>query len=140
MGIADALKEATMWLITPIGFFSIVQKPNDKHLTVRARVRRDLDELRERYLPALSRTLATPTADYAYRATVPHAALAAAMAAIVADLDYDNVKAQVERVQGHARALVYADVWTVLHQELPRLDLRDRRSKRSRSQRTPRST
>ena len=34
-----------MWLITPTGFFSIVQKPGDaaaNTLTVRARVRQDL--------------------------------------------------------------------------------------------------
>jgi hypothetical protein len=39
-----------MWLITPTGFFSIVQKPSDEAadtLTVRARVRQDLVALRE---------------------------------------------------------------------------------------------
>ena len=38
-----------MWLITPTGFFSIVQKPTDAQantLTVRARVRQDLETLR----------------------------------------------------------------------------------------------
>lgn len=45
-----------MWLITPIGFFSIVQKPGDKQngtLTVRSRVRSDLEALKESYLPGL---------------------------------------------------------------------------------------
>ena len=45
-----------MWLLTPIGFFSIVQKPDDttrNTLTVRARVRQDLESLRLRYLPGL---------------------------------------------------------------------------------------
>ena len=40
-----------MWLITPIGFFSIVQKPDHRQsdtLTVRARVARDLDTLQEK--------------------------------------------------------------------------------------------
>ena len=39
-----------MWLITPIGFFSIVQKSDDKtadSLTIRARVRSDLVALQE---------------------------------------------------------------------------------------------
>ena len=43
-----------MRLITPTGFFSIVQKPGDvaaNTLTVRARVRQDLGALREQFLP-----------------------------------------------------------------------------------------
>jgi len=39
-----------MWLITPIGFFNIVQKSDDKatdSLTIRARVRSDLVALQE---------------------------------------------------------------------------------------------
>jgi hypothetical protein len=45
-----------MWLITPIGFFSIVRKPDGQRvgtLTVRARVRGDLEALRGLYLPGL---------------------------------------------------------------------------------------
>ena len=42
-----------MWLFTTSGFFSIVQKTGDVHLTVWARVAADLDALRQRYLPAL---------------------------------------------------------------------------------------
>jgi hypothetical protein len=43
-----------MWLITSIGFFSVVQKPGDKQnstLTVRSRVRSDLAALKQHYLP-----------------------------------------------------------------------------------------
>lgn len=43
-----------MWLVTIIGFFSIVQKPGQAGLTIRARVAADLDRLREQYLPTLS--------------------------------------------------------------------------------------
>lgn len=42
-----------MWLITPIGFFSVVQKAEDKQrdtLTVRSRVRGDLAALKQHYL------------------------------------------------------------------------------------------
>ena len=45
-----------MWLITDIGFFSIVQKQGDISagtLTVRARVRSDLVALKEEFLPSL---------------------------------------------------------------------------------------
>ena len=60
-----------MWLFTPFGFFSIVQKPADKSagtLTVRARVGVDLDNLRQRYLPSLGPTQAAAGTDYRYRA------------------------------------------------------------------------
>ncbi len=116
-------QETTMWLTTTFGFFSIVQKDGDKHLTVRARVRADLDELRTRYLPELSKTVALDRTDYRYRATVPGAALAKAMAAIVADITYDNFKAEVELRQGQDRELVYSRVWGVLHDDLPKLDV-----------------
>ena len=88
-----------MWLVTTFGYFSVVQKSATKGLTVRARVRSDLDRLRERYLPGLSPTKATPSNDYAYRATTSHAELGAAMAKIVADVTYANFKSEVERVR-----------------------------------------
>ena len=46
-----------MWLFTTIGFFSVVQKPRQSGLTIRARVAADLGQLRERYLPSLSATI-----------------------------------------------------------------------------------
>ena len=42
-----------MWLFTNFGFFSVVQKPGERDLTVRSRLRSDLERLRERYLPTL---------------------------------------------------------------------------------------
>ncbi|MBI4704877.1 MAG: hypothetical protein HY744_27550 [Deltaproteobacteria bacterium] len=42
-----------MWLFTSFGFFSVVQKPGEEGLTVRARVRSDLERPREQYLPGL---------------------------------------------------------------------------------------
>ena len=112
-----------MWLLTTFGFFSVVQKAGTKTLTVRARVRVDLDRLRDRYLPDLSPTKVTPGNDYRYRASVTHEALAAAMGKIVADITYDNFKSEVERKQGHARETIYAKVWSVLNAGLPPLDV-----------------
>jgi hypothetical protein len=40
------LKGDDMWLLTNFGFFSIVQKKGTKNLTIRARMKVDLDELR----------------------------------------------------------------------------------------------
>jgi hypothetical protein len=103
-----------MWVFTPIGFFSVVQKRGTAHLTVRARVLADLDGLRKRYLPSLSKTVATPSADYPFRATVSHADWGKAMARMSGDVNYHNFKSEVERVQGAGRAAVYHAVWAEL--------------------------
>lgn len=107
-----------MWLITPIGFFSVVQKPGDAAtdtLTVRARVRTDLEALRAHVLPGLGEISESKTNDYRFRAVAPRAEVAAAMAALVNALDYSNFKNQVAKVQGPARAHLYHGVWDVLY-------------------------
>jgi 8-oxo-dGTP pyrophosphatase MutT (NUDIX family) len=104
-----------MWLITPFGFFSVVQKPGDNHLTVRARVASDLNALRSLYLPELSKTITGAGTDYPHRATCSHASFAAAQVKIALDIDYSNFKSKVAQTQGGARAKVYSEVWSVLH-------------------------
>lgn len=107
-----------MWLLTPMGFFSIVEKAGDRTagtLTVRARVRSDLDALRQHYLPELGDILANRGTDYRYRAQAPRAAIASAMARLAETLHYDNFKNAVAREQGSARAHLYHEVWDVLY-------------------------
>lgn len=103
-----------MWLFTPIGFFSIVQKTKTKHLTVRARVKGDLLALRGRYLPELSEVLTTPGNDYPFRGTVSHEALARAVGKMVLDVDYSNFKSEVAKKLGKAREEHYHQVWAAL--------------------------
>ena len=102
-----------MWLLTPDGFYSIVEKSGEDGLCVRARVADDLDRLRDRYLPSLSATLETLGSDYRYRAWASREAMAAAMTTIVRELDYDNFKDEVARTD-YKRADAYHDVWEVL--------------------------
>ena len=102
-----------MWLLIPEGFFSIVQKEGEKELCVRARVQADLDRLRETYLPTLSETLETPGGDYRYRAWISRDDLAAGMAEIARNLDYNNFKDEVAR-RDASRAHVYSEVWSIL--------------------------
>jgi hypothetical protein len=105
-----------MWLISPsIGFFSIIRKPWDvEHdtLTIRARVRQDLLNLKDRYIPDLSDIVEDPRADYLCRATAPREAVASALAAIAADIDYDNVKDRAAEVHGDERAAIYLAAWS----------------------------
>lgn len=106
-----------MWIITPIGFFSIVRKPDDVTsgtLTVRARVRADLEALRA-LCPELGDIAESPHNDYRFRASGPKAAVGAALARLTEDIDYDNFKSAVGARQGHERAHLYHDVWDVLY-------------------------
>ncbi len=100
-----------MWLFTTVGFFSVVQKPGEDVLTVRARVAADLDRLREAYLPALSPTVAGGGSDYPYRATVGHADFGRGLARLAADLHYPNFKDAVAAAQDRDREAVYNRVW-----------------------------
>ena len=102
-----------MWLLTNFGFFSVVQKPGDADLTVRARVREDLEILREKYLPALGEITGGGT-DYAFRARVPHEEFAEAARKIALEIDYDNFKNSVRKRQGSERAKIYGKVWSTL--------------------------
>ena len=107
-------KEKTMWLFTKTGFYSIVKKPGDQDLTVRARNGSDLDRLRDRHLPSLGRTIEGGGTDYPYRAFVSVDDLVDAMADIVRELDYANFKSEVARRMGHERAKTYGRVWSAL--------------------------
>ncbi len=107
-----------MWLITPEGFFSIVEKAADKAsgtLTIRARVASDLEALRRGSLLELGATTKGAGTDYRYRATAPREAIAKALARMVEGLQYSNFKNEVAKRQGHARAELYHDVWDVLY-------------------------
>ncbi len=104
-----------MWLMTDFGFFSIVQKEGEQNLTVRARVKQDLLNLKERYLPGLQAIEETQYADYRYRVRVPREVFAEALRDIALDIDYPNFKNSVARRQGKARALAYEDVWQRLY-------------------------
>lgn len=107
-----------MWIITPTGFFSIVQKPADipaNTLTIRARVAADLDALRRTALPLLGPVTESSYSDYRFRASAPRQAVAQAMSALMASICYDNFKDEVARVQGSDRADLYHLVWSKLN-------------------------
>jgi len=107
-----------MWLMTPIGFFSIVEKPGDRAgntLTIRARVKSDLEALGQRYLPDMGEIRDHQGTDYRYRAVAPRTSVANAMSQLTLDLDYDNFKDEVHRVQGDERARTYGEVWCALY-------------------------
>lgn len=108
-----------MWIVTTVGFFSVVEKPWDRAqgtLTIRARVREDLEALGGLCLPMLSAIAEDGEADYRFRAQAPREAVAVAMATLVRGVDYDNFKAAVGRRQGASREAVYHDAWRAFYQ------------------------
>ena len=110
-----------MWLMTPFGFFSVVQKPDDKKaatLTIRSRVRGDLEQLRETYLPSMGEIVANAGSDYRYRAKALRSEVGSAMAKIVSNIEYENFKDEVTQKQGKVRAGFYGKVWQALY-DLP---------------------
>lgn len=106
-----------MWLFTKVGFFSVVQKDEQRGtelLTVRARAAGDLHALRATYLPELGGVEFLTGSDYQYRAVATRSAVARASSRIALDIDYANFKEVVSTAQGAARAHCYHRVWRAL--------------------------
>lgn len=106
-----------MWLITNFGFFSVVEKDADKGkntLTIRTRVKADLEQLRSTYIQSLGPVETDAGSDYKYRARVSRLDLAAAASKMILDIDYSNFKSSVASAQGSSRAAVYHEVWHAL--------------------------
>lgn len=105
-----------MWVITTKGFYSAVQKKSDPAgtLTVRARAKQDLLNLKvEGLLPNLT-IIEQAGTDYPFRIKVTSAEWARVMASLALDVDYPNFKDEVGRVQGKARASIYSSLWSIL--------------------------
>jgi hypothetical protein len=102
-----------MWLLVPDGFYSVVQRPGEQELCVRARDADDLTRLRERFMPELGETVTTPGSDYLYRAWIEREAFGRGLERITRDLTYPNFKAEVAR-RDRERAHIYTRVWSAL--------------------------
>jgi hypothetical protein len=90
----------------------VSDRDDASYVLVRARVRVDLDRLRE-LLPDL-RPWHDPSADYAWRARVDRREWAYALEVMAGEIDYPNFKDAVAARQGGARARMYGRVWSVL--------------------------
>ena len=100
-----------MWIYTQFGFFSAVKKKNTDFITIRARVKKDLENLKVHYGAVMSDIVATKNTDYPYRAAMWPDKFVELVTKIAADVTYDNFKDRVMDTQGIAREEVYADVW-----------------------------
>jgi len=97
-----------MWIFLADSFLSIVQKPGDTDvLTVRARIAGDI----EKVFPG-AEVAAGEGTDYRFRARIPRAEVAAALAARVESLSAANFKASVRDPARHA---AYMEVWDAMY-------------------------
>lgn len=103
-----------MWIASKLGFYSIVQKmPGEFH--VRARVRDDLERLRDRVGPDLE-IFETLDSDYRFRFIVEDPA--GVMLALADSIDYHNFKSQIasdpaQRDKLHAYHNLWGDLYAV---------------------------
>ena len=103
-----------MWLMTQIGFFSIVDKTAQQSeglLTIRARCASDLLALIALYLPESSPIEISEHTDYRYRIRAPRELTAAAIAQLVLGIDYANFKQRISERQGGMRTKICHEIW-----------------------------
>ena len=110
-----------MWLVTKIGFFNIIQYPEDIEknlLTVKARSRKDL----ENFLVKLnSFSLKTgfieesEQADYRFRIKIPKSLVMETIAILVEEIDYRLTKPAISE-DFPDRSGIYFNVWDTLYQ------------------------
>jgi hypothetical protein len=96
-----------MWIHLNDAFLSVVAHRTDPGvLLVRARVAGDI----ERVFPGAD-VVETPTADYRFRAVLPHAVVGAALVSRLSSIKYDNFKNSVAEDDRHD---AYADCWLAM--------------------------
>lgn len=113
-----------MWVMAPIGFFSVVAARNKQAgavdpatVMVRARDRKHLEALKAQFAEQLSgaEIVETPHSDYPCRLVVPKAAWVNVAAGLAESVGYDNFKNEAERVNGHdAYVDALHSVWGVM--------------------------
>jgi hypothetical protein len=107
-----------MWLFTSNAMLSIVDPAPElpanaaPRLLVRARIKGDIEAV----FPA-AKVTCTPSRDYRFRALLPRAEVAAAIAEQVASIGYPNFKGSVHE---NGRHDAYLGVWGVMHREQQR--------------------
>lgn len=100
-----------MWIFCNSGFFSVVRKdPSDEMLTVRARVRKDLERF-VKEANTFSPIKEHVGTDYPYRVQVYPEVFAFWLSNKGANINYGNFKSAVSRTSGRTRVRVYHRVW-----------------------------
>jgi len=100
-----------MWIFCNTGFFSVVRKnPGDVKLTVRARVRKDLEQFAKE-TDTFSPIKDHAGTDYPYRVEVYPEVFAFWLSNKCVHINYGNFKGAISRTSGRTRVRVYHRVW-----------------------------
>jgi hypothetical protein len=102
-----------MWIMTKIGFFSMVEKPKGQ-ICIRSRSVKDMIDLQKKVFPDYN-ILHTPKADYPYRLIVPIKYFRSEFGKLANTVDYPNFKSEVGSKNSH-RENLYHQVWAILTQ------------------------
>jgi len=103
-----------MWIFTKEGFFSVVQKPDQKRsdmVTIRSRDKRDLLNLAK--VIGRHAIVENGGTDYEFRLTCHKKSLKEFLANQVNEIDYANFKHEIQ-VRDQKRASVYSEVWVAM--------------------------
>lgn len=102
-----------MWMMTKIGFFSIVEKPKGM-MCIRARCLKDMINL-EKVFPGLPEVEHTPRADYPFRVLLDKQTFRHGFQWLADGITYNNFKNEVRKTNKHREEL-YHQVWAILRQ------------------------
>ncbi len=112
-----------MWICTGFGMFMPVLRPKElfdknfpddpRTIQIRARREKELDMLRELYMPDLGANVATPDRDYNFRAYCTPEVAADGFAKAIREINYEHFKETSETVY-HDKPLhdVYMRIWS----------------------------
>jgi hypothetical protein len=105
-----------MWLFTRHGFYSLTRSADEpEKLQVRARVRRDLENL-QALTSLVGPILETPTADYRWRWIVTPDEAEEITRRLAQDINYSNFKGTVARQPDQSAKLPgLHDIWDIHH-------------------------
>jgi hypothetical protein len=105
-----------MWLFTRHGFYSLTRSTDEPDkLQVRARVRRDLENL-QGFTGLTGTILETPTADYRWRWIVTPVEAEVITSHLTQDIAYSNFKSTVAQQPDQSTKLTgLHDIWEIHH-------------------------
>jgi hypothetical protein len=120
-----------MWLMTKVGFYSIVQKqPGEYH--VRSRERKDIENLMTQLPLDQVQIIESKSRDYAFRIIVKKEDVEAILKFLGETINYDNFKNKVDQTPDQKHK-PYHEVWGILADALGAYGRKPRGLKKSKS-------
>lgn len=101
-----------MWMMTKIGFYSIVEKPIGT-MQIRSRSSRDLQILIDTMFPNEPEIITTLNSDYKYRIIISKDTWMKMAPFIFGMIDYPNFKDEIA-LDNPMRATLYHQIWAML--------------------------